>query len=216
MLVIISERTAWWKDHAVRLNQKGIFAFLASYEQGLRYCKTRATGGVVIDCVRHLKHGEELCHRLHSLYPELPLAALVCTKAVPNMPVSRLLRETQEEDLFDALLDFCVTTCGWETGPLSTHALTVGNIPSKTVYMGCVLSLTERESLILRCLFYRAPKITSAKDLTRLCYPGQTRSAGNLAVHIQSINQKASLIDPRPLIVNERAKGYRLRDGILL
>lgn len=216
MLVIISERTAWWKDQAVRLNQRGIFAFLVPFEQGLRYCRTRATGGVLIDCVRQLKRGEKLCRQIRAVYPDVPIAALVCAKAVPDMPLSHLLRDGSDEELFAALLDFCVTACGWDTGPLSTHALTVSNTAAEAVYMGEALALTERENLILRCLFYRAPRITSAKDLTRLCYPGQMRSDSNLAVHIQSINQKVALIDPRPLIVNERAKGYRLRDGILL
>lgn len=215
MLLIVSERTAWWKDQAVRLNRQGIFAFLVPFEQGLRYCKTLATGGVVIDCVRHLKRGEALCRRMRESYPELPIAALLCKKAIPDMPVSRVFRES-EEDLFSLLLDFCTVSCGWDTGKLSTHALTVANTPCETFYMGCPLGLTERENLILRCLFYRAPRITSAKNLMRLCYPGQMKSTSNLTVHIQSINQKAALIDPRPLIVNERAKGYRLRDGILL
>ena len=215
MLVIITERTAWWKDHAVRLNREGIFAYLVPFEQGLRFCRTRATGGVVIDCVRQLKRGEILCRRLRTLYPDLPIAALICSKAVPDMPLTHLWR-AEERDLYPALLEFCTAACGWEIGPLSTHALTVDGNPQKTSYMGCALPLTEREHLLLRCLFYRAPRITSAKDLMRLCYPGQTKSAGNLAVHVQSINQKAARIDPRPLIVNERAKGYRLRDGILL
>ena len=197
MLLIVSERTAWWKDQAVRLNRQGIFAFLVPFEQGLRYCKTLATGGVVIDCVRHLKRGEALCRRMRESYPELPIAALLCKKAIPDMPVSRVFRES-EEDLFSLLLDFCTVSCGWDTGKLSTHALTVANTPCETFYMGCPLGLTERENLM------------------RLCYPGQMKSTSNLTVHIQSINQKAALIDPRPLIVNERAKGYRLRDGILL
>ena len=87
--------------------------------------------------------------------------------------------------------------------------------PAETYYMGYPLPLTAREHSILRCLFYRAPYVTSKIDLMELCYPEGTQSLQNIVVQIRQINQKAARIDRRPLIVNVYGKGYRLRDGIL-
>ena len=170
----------------------------------------------MIDCIRNLKKGETLCRALRTRYPEIPIAALVSAKAVPNLPASQLIRIEEGEDRFPEILEFCTALCGWNVETVSTHALSMDSDPANTRYMGMPLRLSPSEHRILRCLFYRAPKITSPKDLMRLCYPAETRHLNNLAVHIRAINQKAVIIDPRPLIVNERAKGYRLRDGILL
>ena len=216
MLVFVSDRPHYWKDTVLQLNQHGIFLFLIPFRAGIFYCKSRATGGVIVDCVRKTKNGEVLCSALDKRYPDLPLAALVSAKAIPNLPASRLIRCSEEKELFPEILDFCVKQCGWNTETLSTYALSMDREPSHTCYMGSSLPLSPSEHRLLRCLFYRAPRITSPKDLMRLCYPTDSKHPNNLAVHIRMINQKAARIDPRPLIVNERAKGYRLRDGILL
>ena len=117
--------------------------------------------------------------------------------------------------IFEHALDFCITDCNWRRKPLSTFALTVGDVPEATLYMGYRLPLSPKEHTILRCLFYRSPYETSADDLLSLCYPTEPVKRENLTVLIARINRKASLIDPNPLIVNRYGKGYRLRDGIL-
>ena len=80
--------------------------------------------------------------------------------------------------------------------------------------MGYPLPLSQTEHRILRCLFYRSPHLTSAIDLMSLCYPLGEQSISNLAVQIRRINERASKIDPRPLIVNVYGKGYVLREDL--
>ncbi|MBR2020211.1 MAG: helix-turn-helix domain-containing protein [Clostridia bacterium] len=216
MLVFVSERPFFWRETANHLNRHGVFLFLTPYRTAMHYCKTRATGGVVIDCIRNLKRGETLCRTLRERYPELPIAVLLSPKAIPDLPATCWIRVSDTEDVTSSLLEFCIRQCAWNTEKISTHALSMEQDPAHTRYMGAHLPLSPAEHRILRCLFYRAPMLTSPKDLMRLCYPAQAKHVNNLAVHVQAINQKALEIDPRPLIVNERSKGYRLRDGILL
>jgi len=78
------------------------------------------------------------------------------------------------------------------------------------------MPLSPKEHEILRCLFYRWPRATTAEDLLALCYPEGGKAKENVAVQIGRINQRAKSIHPRPLIVFQRNTGYRLRNGIVI
>ena len=80
--------------------------------------------------------------------------------------------------------------------------------------MGYPLPLSPRERTILRCLFYRYPRLTPTDELMSLCFPDELITIDNLFLHIGVINQHALKIDPRPLIVNVYDKGYLLREGL--
>ena len=215
MLILITQRTASFRRLAVRLSVNGVFTYVCPFETARFYCDRKDTGGVIVDCVDSLPVGEALCEVLRDTYPDLPIAALVPPNSIPNMPATRMITDCEREVLFEELLHFCTHTCGWSTVSLSTHALTVGNDPDGTRYMGYRLCLSPRQHIILRCLFYRSPTLTPIDDLMSLCYPEGVQSVSNLAVQINRINERAKKIDPRPLIVSCRNRGYRLRDGIL-
>ena len=213
MLIVVTDspKTRAWL--LPRLAEHGIYAFLCPFETAAFHCDKKDTGGVLLDCVTALSCGEQLCAELRSKYPEMPIGAVLAPSAIPDLAVNRLIRD--HGDIFDDVLDFCIKSCGWNTARLTTYALTVEDDPDQTVYMGYRFPLTPREHTILRCLFYRAPRVTTADDLLTLCFSDAHLSAANLSTHISSINRRARELDPRPLIVNVYGKGYRLRDGIV-
>ncbi len=215
MILFVTERRECHLESLRRLIGKGIFLYPCRFRTAPALCRKKDIGGVVIDCIGTMQKSEQLCEWLRRDQPdEMPIAAIVTPKSIPCLPVDRLIRD-RGDDLFDDLLDFCVTNCGWSTEPLSTFRLRVGGCPEENLYMGEPFPLPPRAHTILRCIFYRAPALTSTRDLLRLCYPEGTQSADNLAIQIRKINLLAKRIDPRPLIVNVYGKGYRLRDGIL-
>jgi len=215
MILFVTERREYHLESLQRLTAEGIFLYPCHFRASVTLCRKKDIGGVVIDCVGEMPKSELLCERLRREQPdEMPIAAIVTPKSIPCLAIDRLIRD-HGGDLFDDLLDFCVTNCGWSTDPLSTFYLRVGKNPAENLYMGHPFPLAPRAHTILRCLFYRAPALTSTKDLLRLCYPEGTQVADNLAIQIRNINLLAKKINPHPLIVNEYGKGYRLRDGIL-
>ena len=203
------------KQLAADLCAQGIFTFECPPETGAFYCEAKDTGGVILDCIPDLATGEALCGALRKSYPQMPILAIVPNASIPNLEADRILRTTNPNLLLQDILDFCTTLCAWSSKPLSSYFLTVGKTPEETVYMGYPMPLFPRAHRILKCLFYRFPKLTSADDLMSLCYPNGTEQIGNLAVQIRHINQAAAKIDKRPLVINVYGKGYRLRDGIL-
>lgn len=214
MLILITEQAELGQGLAARLRDNGVFSFVCPLALGKTLCDEKDTGGVWIDCTADRRSAERLCRALRQSYPELPIAVWAAEKAILDLPADRILRSPDPEALWEDLLDFCFRDCGWEKGPLQTYYLTLGNGPEETYYMGYPLPLSPRGWQILRCLFYRAPELTSSADLLALCYP-EGGSARNLTVQIHHINQAAQKIHPSPLIVNRYGKGYRLRDGIL-
>lgn len=214
MLILVTDRRAFGESLASRLLQNGIFSLRASHETALFLCEAKDCGGVLLDGRTSPTESEALCRALRERYPELPIALLLPKGYLPASPADRFLRE-EEDDLTDTLLDFCHTLCGWHAGEMTTFSLTVGNDPARTRYMGYPLPLSPREHTLLRCLFYRAPHVTSCDDLLSLCYPIDPPSLASLSVTVSAINRRAGAIDPRPLIVNVYGKGYRLRKGIL-
>ena len=215
MMLLITERTASFGRLAVRFHESGIFSFVCHFDNALFYCEEKDTGGVIIDCRYDLPRGEALCEILRDRYPDLPIAALVPENAIPNMPATRIVVDCEKETLYEELLDFCTHACGWNATRLSTYELLLDKDPLQTRYMGYPLQLSDRQHVILRCLFYRMPKPTSADDLLSLCYPDAPVRVENIRVQIARINQQAYEIDPRPLIVHIRNQGYRLRQGIV-
>ena len=214
MLIFVTEHKEKHRYLLDRLFENAVYLFVCSYENAAFYCDRKDTGGVILDAVSELPRAEHLCRELHASYPEMPIAAIVSKNAIPDLSVSSLLRDTDPISLTAALLRFC-SACGWNTRTLSTYALLMSADPRATGYMGYRLPLSPREHDILRCLLYRAPRLTSIDDLMSLCFRGGRQKAENIPVHISNINKRAARIDPRPLIVNVYGKGYRLRDGIL-
>lgn len=213
MLIFVTDRHTLRAPILQRLLQHGIYAFSCPFETALFYCDKKDTGGVLLDCVGNLPRGEQVCALLREKYPEMPIGAILAPLAVPDLAVNRLIRET--DDIFEDVLDFCTCNCGWKTARLTAYTLTVVDDPAKTVYMGYPMPLTPREHTLLRCLFYRSPRVTSADDLMSLCFSDAPISIENVFKQISNINRRAAELDPRPLIVNVYGKGYRLRDGIV-
>ena len=214
MLILITEQTQWGKELAAALMSRGIYSFFCSHKDGQALCEEKDTGGVLIDCTTDQKTAERLCRALRRTYPELPIAVLAGERDRLDLPADRIIRLGSPESLLEDLLDFCYRSCGWEKRPLQTYYLALGNGPEETYYMGYPLRLSPQAWQILRCLFYRAPLITSTADLLALCFP-EGGSTGNLTVQIHQINKEAKRVYPRPLIVNHYGRGYQLRDGIL-
>ena len=216
MLVIVTERTAWFQRLAVRFHAKGIFFYLCHPDVAEFYCREKDTGGVIVDCIPALSAREELCRTLHTTYPEMPIAVIVPPRSVPDLPAVRIFRDTGARDrLFSDMVDFARVNCGMRTERLSTFSLLISENRRATQYMGYLMPLSVQEHKILRFLFYRAPLTTSIDDLASICYVDGSQCVENVSVMIARINRHAAAIDPRPLIVNEYGKGYRLRDGIL-
>jgi len=216
MLIIVTERTAWFQRLAVRFHANGIFFYLCHPEVAQFYCEKKDTGGVIVDCLPTLAVGERLCRALHETYPDMPIAAVVPKHSIPDLPALRIFRDGgAHDDLFSDMLEFARVNCGMRTERLSTFSLLVERDHRKTQYMGYLMPLSVQEHKILRFLFYRAPRPTSIDDIASICYVDGTQRVENVSVMIARINRHAAEIDPRPLIVNEYGKGYRLRDGIL-
>ena len=214
MLLLISSRQELIRDLTAHLRERGVYLLWSAPETALFLCEKHDTGGVILDCVPNLQSGESLCRELRAIYPEMPIAAIVSKHCVPDLPADAILRDADVTTLTEQAYEFCLS-CGWQERPLQTFALSVGLSPDQTVYMGYPMPLSPRAHNILRCLFYRAPHVTTADELMSLCYPCEYKSISNLAVQIHEINRHAMKIDPRPLIVNVYGKGYRLRDGIV-
>lgn len=216
MLILIARHSRAWKDHAARLLEEGIFSYRSGYENALFLCDKKDTGGVILDCTESLREGEALCYAIRAEYPDMPIAAVVRTVDVPNLPATRIMRCNNPSELpLDALLDFATHVCGFDTKRLCGFFLTVGEDPADTHYMGYPMPLSKAQHTLLRFLLYRAPLITPIDDILELCFPNGNTSASALMSQLHAINKRAALIDPRPLIENVYGKGYRLRDGIL-
>jgi len=215
MLIFVTPQKTRRAALVEHLNRNGVFIYVSSPDTACKMVMEKDTGGVLLDAVGNLSACERVAATLRRDYPTMPIGAIVAKDAIPQMEVNCLMRDTGDKSLFDQALDFCVTDCNWRTKQLSTYALTVGNVPEATLYLGYRLPLSPKEHEILRCLFYRLPYDTSADDLLNLCYPTQAVRRENLTTLIRRINRKAAAIDPHPLILNRYGKGYRLRDGIL-
>ena len=215
MLMIITDRRDLGKSLASILADRGIFSFECPRETGAFYCEEKDTGGVILDCVPNQTEGEALCRALRRAYPEMPILVLAAKESRPNVEADMLLRDAPLGDLLPDILEFCRRVCDFSAEPLSSYFLTVGSTPDEVFYMGYPMKLSPRAFHLLRCLFYRYPHQVSTEDLMALCYPEGHEKSNNLAVQIHHINEAALRIDPRPLIVNEYGKGYKLREGIL-
>ncbi len=213
MLLLITDRRHAARAWGTVLLSHGIYHLRASLENAAYLAEQKDIGGVILDCVTDPKRAAALARLLHARYPDLPVCAIRSPREILDIPADRLLCEA-DTDLPFGLLEFC-RTAGWAPLPMEVFDLYVEEEPSKTRYMGYSFPLSSREHTLLCCLFYRSPTPTSSDNLMSLCYPGERKSISNLAVTVRRINQRAQAIDPRPLIVNQYAKGYCLREGIV-
>ena len=213
MLLIITDREGWASRLSPFLLERGIYHLCVPHAYGAFTCEREDTGAVILDCVPSLSRGEHLCADLKKRYPELPIALVATPEAIVNAHADAVFRNENFEMLCENILSFCLAS-GWRSAPLSTFYLRLAH-PNKAEYMGQPLSLSPAEFRILHCIFYHSPRPTSTELLVALSALDGAKNEAALAVLIHRINQKAALLDPRPLIVNEYGKGYRLRDGII-
>lgn len=213
MLIMITNREGWASRLSPLLLENGIYHLCVPTSFGTFACEREDTGAVILDCVPSLSRGEHICADLKRRYPTLPVAMVVAPEARPNAHTDAVLRDGNLDTLCENIASLCHAN-GWSTAPLSTYYLRL-TPPCRAEYMGLPLSLSPAEFRILHCIFYRSPHPTDSEHLVALCADEGASSEESLAVLIHRINQKAAEIDPRPLVVNEYGKGYRLRDGIL-
>ena len=213
MLLIITDREGWASHLSPRLLQDGIYHLCVPTSFGTFACEREDTGAVILDCVPSLSRGEHICADLKKRYPNMPVAMVVAPEACPNAPTDAVLRDGNLNTLCENIVSLCRAN-GWSATPLSTYYLRL-TPPDRAEYMGLTLPLSPAEFRILHCIFYHSPRPTSTELLIALLANEGAKSEDALGVLIHRINQKAAEIDPRPLIVNEYGKGYRLRDGIL-
>lgn len=213
MLLIITDREGWASHLSSLLLRGGIYHLCVPTSYGTFTCEREDTGAVILDCVPSLTRGEHICADLKRRYPNLPVAMVVAPEARPNAHADAVLRDGDIDELCQNILSLCQAN-GWSPAPLSTFYLRL-TPPDCAEYMGLTLPLSPAEFRILHCIFYHSPRPTSTELLIALLANEGAKNEDALAVLIHRINQKAAGIDPRPLIVNEYGKGYRLRDGIL-
>ena len=213
MLLIITDREGWASHLSPLLLANGVYHLCVPTSYGTFTCEREDTGAVILDCVPSLARGEHICADLRQRYPNMPIALVAPPKAVVNAPADAVLRDENLDTLCENILSLCHAN-GWSSAPLSTFYLRLAP-PDCAEYMGLSLPLSPAEFRILHCIFYHSPKPTGTELLVALLGSEGAKTEAALAVLIHRINQKAAKIDPRPLIVNEYGKGYRLRDGIL-
>ncbi len=213
MLLLISERPDISSLLTRSLSQHGVYFFRATLDNAAYLAGKKDIGGVILDCLPRTSRAEELALVLRRDYPDLPIAVIHSSPEGAALSVERIWTDDVPEMLSEEAWDFCLS-CGWWTEPLSVYALTVGNTPGEVYYMGYPLHLTPQEHCLLRCLFYRAPHITSAADLAELCFPERPLPLSTVISLISRINRRAHMISPLPLVENIRGKGYRLRRGL--
>lgn len=214
MFIIITDQTTLGKRLSQVLENEGVFTYVTPLETALFYCREKDIGGVLLDACQNQKDAEAICRTLRRSYPALPILMLAHPRQIVNAPADGILRYTDEQSLADPLFDFCYTVCGFPKKTMTTFYLSMGSDPQDVLYMGYPMPLPNRAYQILRCLLYRAPGNVPVQDLLELCYV-EGGSATNVAVQIHTINAEAKRIDPRPLVIYEYKKGYRIRDGIL-
>jgi DNA-binding response OmpR family regulator len=213
MLLIITDREGWASHLSPLLLANGVYHLCVPTSYGTFTCEREDTGAVILDCVPSLARGEHICADLRQRYPNMPIALVAPPKAVVNAPADAVLRDENLDTLCENILSLCHAN-GWSSAPLSTFYLRLAP-PDCAEYMGLSLPLSPAEFRILHCIFYHSPKPTGTELLVALLGSEGAKTEAALAVLIHRINQKAAKIDPRPLIVNEYGKGYRIRDGII-
>ena len=213
MLLIITDREGWASHLSPVLFANGIYHLCVPISYGTFTCEREDTGAVIVDCVPSLSRGEHICADLKRRYPNMPVAMVAAPEAVVNAPADAIWRDGNLDTLCENILSLCRAS-GWSFAPLSTYYLRLAP-PNCADYMGFPLSLSPFEFRILHCIFYHSPRPTSTQLLVALLKNEGAKSEDALAVLIHRINQKAAQTDPRPLIINEYGKGYRLRDGII-
>lgn len=214
MLLFLTDDRSFGIRMANRLLSCGILTLRAAHDAGISLCAARDVGGLVSDGRDQVSSSVQICETLIDTYPELPAALILPPRVTVETRASRLIRQTDEDEIFREIQTFCTECCGWKPG-LTTYALSVGKTPEQTRFLGYPLDLSPKELAILRFLFYRAPKTVGADELLSVCFPENTQRAANLAVQIHRINRRALASAGLPLIESVYGKGYRLCGGIV-
>lgn len=214
MLILITDRSALAARLSPLLLQNGIYHLCTPLSLATFTCEKEDTGAVVLDAVTSLSQGEHICAALKRSYPDLPVAMIAAEESRVNAHADMILRDGDLDRICEDILSLCYTN-GWVSTPLSTFYLRMEPETGRAYYMGFPLSLSPTEFRILHCIFYRSPRPTGTELLLALCGTEGPSDVNSLGVLIHRINKRAAEIDARPLVVNEYARGYRLRDGIL-
>ena len=213
MLLIITNREGWASRLSPILLENNIYHLCVPLSMGTFTCEREDTGAVILDGVPSLSRAEHICADLKRRYPDMPVAIVATPEAVVNAHADAVLRDEKLDTVCENILSLCFSN-GWSQKPLSTFYLRMSK-ENRVNYMGLSMTLSPSEYRVLHCIFYHSPKPTSTALLTSLLANEGAKNESALAVLIHRINQKAATIDPRPLIVNEYGKGYRIRNGII-
>ncbi len=213
MILLISDSALRARAIASYLHTDGQHSLLASLETALFLCDKKDIGGIVIDLTDSNALAQEMLRTLLARYPQMPVALILPDGTSPS-ELCETIRDSDPSSIAARVNCFYASQCGFSAASLSAATLTVELTSKSACYKGYPLSLTPTELRILHLLLYRAPRPTSAEDILTLCFPNTPHKLATLAVHIHHINQKAALIDPRPL-VSHSPSGYRLRAGVL-
>ena len=214
MLLFLTENRTFGIGMTELLLRRGILTLWAKHDAGAALCGRWDVCGAVLDGQEDLRSAEAVCAALRQSEPDMPIALLLPAGAIASCDADRLIRESGQDAMLREIASFCTGTCGWRT-QMSTYALTIGESPAETRYLGYPLRLAQRELSILRFLFYRAPQTVTSAELLSVCFPENTQRAANLSVQIGRINRRAEEAAGLPLIESVYGKGYRLCGGIV-
>lgn len=213
MLLLVSERPELRDLPARALLRAGIFSYCASNETAWFLYREKSIGGVLLNGIPDLAASEALCAKLRQDAPDIPIALIARQDDLPKADADRLFRDAPAETLTDDIICFCRECCGWAPS-LSVFSLFMGEEPAACRLFGYPFPLPFRESVILRCIFYHAPRTVAVDDLMTLCFPEGTQRVGNLTTQISRINRRAESLGIKPLIVSEYGRGYRLNKSV--
>lgn len=207
MLVIVSERLEDFASLAEFLTEHAIYTLRSPMETAAFVCDKYDVGGVLLDMTTRPRLGAGVFERLHSDYPDLPIAALGGKNRYPWLAFAEWIEEDPETTRHK-ILDFCTHTCKFYTGVLCGTDLTLTQ--QTAFYKGHALSLSAKQARVLRYLAYRAPHTVEKGELLSVCFPKGELNTRGLAVLIHAINAQAKTIQAPPLIETHYGKGYRI------
>lgn len=215
MILFLTENATLGIQICEKLLGLGVIIRWAKPDAGVCLCRDKDTCGVILDGTDDPIFAESICSELLESYPDLPIALLIPACRLISANVTRIIRTPMDgASVIRELMQFLTDSCGWSP-ILSNYALTVGQKPEQTVYLGYPLPISPTGLMILRFLFFRAPATVSTSELLAVCYPRNTQLPANIKVQIGKINQSAIKHTGVPLIEYAHGKGYRLCGGIV-
>ena len=214
MILLVTDRQTVRGLSVSHFLPAGVLCYRCPPETARFFCDRKQISGAIVDGVPDLPAAQRLVRDLRTAYPDLPMALIVPTDALPDAPADRTVRNGAPERLGADRLDFLRERVGWKEG-FSTFALSLPADGAKATLLGYPFPLPPREAAILRCLFAFAPRVVPADDLLDLCFPEGGQRAANLSVLISRVNRRAAAIGLPDLVVSEYGRGYRLNRAII-